>query len=78
MITFKYTDGKTCIDTCTAAEHMKAVVEDFKKFLHHVGYHYDNIEAITYDYDDREARQGLPQQMDWIRDELSHLGGCAK
>ncbi len=65
MITFNYTDGQTCVATTTNAEHMKAVVDDFKTFLRHVGFHADNVDCVVYQ-DIHEERQALPEQLDWI------------
>lgn len=74
MITFKYTKERSLyssevnLEVTTRAEHMKAVVEDFKTFLRHVGFHADNVDCVVYT-DIHEERQGLPQQIDWVNGE---------
>lgn len=76
MITFKYAeiaaDDKTTIhvEAATSAETIGAVVAAFKEFLHHVGYHADNIAAVT--YDDTVERQELPMQMELFPEEETH------
>ena len=75
MITFKYntiaTDDRTTIavEAVSNAETIGAVVMAFKEFLHHVGYHADNIAAIT--YDDLVERQELPEQLELFPEDNS-------
>lgn len=75
MITFKYNtiacDDRTTItvDAVSNAETIGAVVAAFKQFLLHVGYHFDNVSAIT--YDDGVERQELPEQLELFPEDNS-------
>ena len=63
MKTFLYQsdDGMVTLEVRSGADHIEKVLEDFKQFLHHVGYHADNIDAISYDKD--ESRQPLQLEL---------------
>ena len=71
MKTFLYQsdDGMVTLEVRSGAEHIEKVLEDFKQFLHHVGYHADNVNAITYDRG--EEHSGL--QLDMFKDAESPL-----
>lgn len=64
MITFLYTDtgGQVTLEVRSRGEHIERVLDDFKTFLMHIGYHQDNIDAVT--YDKGEERQALPVQLE--------------
>ncbi len=55
-------DHETVIETTFEAEGIENVVEKFKMFLSHCGYHPNNVEAVGYDH--AEVMQGLPQQLE--------------
>ncbi len=65
MITFKYTDeyapdgAVVNVELRSGAQTIGAVVEDFKRFLRHAGYHDDNVDAVT--YNDSVEHQELPK-----------------
>ena len=65
MITFNFNDagGQVSLEVRSRAEHIHMLVEDFKMFLVHAGYHPDNVNAIEYN-GEFEPRQGLPQQLE--------------
>lgn len=66
-IVFTFDDSEGCNVTVeTDADHMEAVLEKFKQFLIHVGYHPENVENIDYD---APRRQGLIQQAMCLRDD---------
>jgi len=67
VIKFEYNDGKSAVTTTSDADHLEAVLEDFKAFLLHVGYHYENVENIIYD---GRCRQGLRQTFDETYEEI--------
>ena len=75
MITFKYNtiaaDDRTeiAVEAVSNAETIGAVVAAFKEFLHHVGYHADNIAAVT--YDDSVERQELPEELELFPEDPS-------
>ena len=67
MITFNYSAslGNVTLEVRSRAEHLGALVADFKQFLHHVGYHPDNIDEVSYTPGGGASQQAaLPQQLD--------------
>lgn len=62
MIIFNYHDrlGQVSVEVRCHAEHLEAIIADFRTFLLHVGHHPNNIERITFE----ERQQGFPQQLD--------------
>ena len=68
MITFNFNDtgGQVSLEVRSRAEHIERILEDFKMFLVHAGYHPDNVNAIEY-LSASVDRQGLPEQLDFFK-----------
>lgn len=77
-IKFEYTDEHyeeyqfgARVVVATQAEHIKAVVDAFKTFLTHVGYHPELVENVSYDEPQRAGFKstygdGNPSQGDFF------------
>ncbi len=67
-IKFIYTDNGTYLEVQTEALHIGDVVDEFRLFLMHVGYHSANIERVQLVGEERT--QALPKQLDRFDNEL--------
>lgn len=71
MIEFLYNDGITSITTSCRGEQLGSVVNMFRSFLIHAGYHPSNVERILYVEGDTQGFRrgdGNPAQGDFFAD----------